>query len=180
MRKVMVLVRQPIDLGAIDVPGSRDRRVLVSEDPSAQPFAVVSLWIDSAEEWPVFAGCWAYEVIEHERWHDDTPSLSRWVFVRARARLGRIEFAERYAQHAELGRVHYPAICSYVQDIVQRSLTPGAPRFDGISELGYRDRVTMIEQAYDSPEGRAVMTADVDEFLDRAGSVAALGKVRTT
>jgi hypothetical protein len=175
LRKVMVLVREPIDLDSIDVRGARARRVLTAEDPAARPVAVVSFWVDDVRDVPAFAGCWAYEVVEHQRWAQAEPTLSRWVFLVRNPGVDGAEFAVRYARHAELARVHHPSICHYTQDVVQRSLTPGAPWFDGVSELGFWDREAMTERHYDSPEGQAVITADIDGFLDRSGSVAVLG-----
>jgi hypothetical protein len=175
LRKVMVLVREPADLDAIDVPGSRGRRVIAAEDPDARPVAVVSFWVDGVAELPAFDGCWAYEVVEHQRWDQAEPPLSRWVFLTRNPGLDAAGFVDRYAQHAELARVHHPSICRYTQDVVQRAITPGAPWFDGVSELGFWDRDAMIERHYDSPEGQAIITADIDGFLDRNGSVPVLG-----
>jgi hypothetical protein len=175
LRKVMVLVREPVELSAIDVAGARARRVLVAEDPTARPAAIVSFWVDDVAAVPAFDGCWSYEVAEHQRWAQADPTLSRWVFLVRNPAIEPNEFEARYARHAELARVHHPSICHYVQDVVQRALTPGAPRFDGVSELGFWDREAMHERHYDSPEGQAIITADIDGFLDRAGSVAVLG-----
>lgn len=175
MRKVMVLVKEPRELGAIDVPGSRGRRVITAEAADARPVAVVSFWADAVTEIPEFEGCWAYEVVEHDRWDQAEPPLSRWVFLTRNPAIDAAGFEARYARHAELARVHHPSICRYRQDVVQRALTPGAPWFDGVSELGFWDRDAMLERHYDSPEGQAIITADIDGFLDRAGSVAVLG-----
>jgi hypothetical protein len=175
LRKVMVLVREPVDLDVIDVPGSRQRQVLVAEDPDARPVAIVSFWVDDVVVLPPFEGCWAYEVVEHQRWDQADPPLSRWVFLTRNPALDTAGFEARYAHHATLARVHHPSICRYTQDVVQRAITPGAPWFDGVSELGFWDREAMVERHYDSPEGQAVITADIDGFLDREGSTAVLG-----
>ena len=50
------------------------------------------------------------------------------------------------------------------------------PWFDGMSELGFWDRERMLHGHYDSPEGKALMNADIAGFLDPARSVAVLGK----
>ena len=175
MRKVMVLVREPVRLSAIDVAGARGRRVLAAEVPDARPVAVVSFWVDRVDDVPAFDGCWVYEVTEHERWTDAEPTLSRWVFLVRNPELDRAGFEARYAHHATLARVHHPDICRYTQDVVQRALTPGAPWFDGVSELGLWDREAMQTRHYDSPEGQAIVTADIAGFLDPTGSVAVLG-----
>ena len=175
MRKVMVLVREPLDITAIDVAGARGRRVLEAEDPDATPVAIVSFWVHDVEDVPAYDGAWAYEVIEHERWTDAEPTLSRWVFLVRNPDLDRAGFEARYAYHATLARVHHPDICKYTQDVVQRVLTPGAPWFDGVSELGLWDREAMRTRHYDSPEGQAIVTADLAGFLDTTGSVAVLG-----
>lgn len=175
MRKIIVVVHEPADLTAIDVPGSRGRRVLAAEDPDARPVAMVSFWADPVAAVPSFAGTWVYEVVEHERWDQAEPPLSRWVLVTRSPAIDGETFEARYAHHAELARVHHPSICRYRQDVVRRALTEGAPWFDGVSELGFWDREAMVERHYDSPEGQALMTADVDGFLDRRGAVAVLG-----
>ena len=175
MRKIMVLVNEPSALGAVDVPGSRERRLVVAEDPDARPTAVVSFWVDDVAAVPDFDGCWAYEVVEHQRWDQVEPPLSRWVFLVRNPAIDGPGFEARYAHHAELARVHHPSIARYAQDVVQRVLTDGAPWFDGVSELGFWDREAMVERHYDSPEGQAIITADIDGFLDRTGSVAVLG-----
>jgi hypothetical protein len=180
VRKVMVLIREPCDVAAIDVPGARARHVLVAEDPVARPVAAVSFWVDGVDDRPlldVLAGidADAYEVTEHERWDDAEPTLSRWVFLVRRDGLERDDFSRRYEHHATLARVHQPAICRYVQDVVTRAITPGAAPFDGVSELGFWDRQRMVEQRYGSAEGEAVITADVDRFLERRRSVPVLG-----
>jgi hypothetical protein len=176
----MVLVREPCDLAAIDVPGARARRVLTAEDASARPAAVVSFWVDGVDDGPLLAALAgmeadAYEVTEHERWDDAEPTLSRWVFIVRGDGISRDDFVRRYEHHATLARVHHPSICRYVQDVITRAVTPGAAPFDGVSELGFWDREAMVERHYDSPEGRAVITADVDGFLDRRRSVPVLG-----
>ena len=175
MRKIMVLVNEPTDLDRIDVAGSRERRSIVAEDPEARPAAIVSFWVDDVTAVPLWTGSWTYEVIEHKRWDQAEPPLSRWVFLRRNPAIDGATFEERYAHHAELSRVHHPSICHYTQDVVQRALTPGAPWFDGVSELGFWDREAMVERHYDSPEGQAIVTADIAGFLDPRQSVAVLG-----
>jgi hypothetical protein len=183
VRKVMVLVREPCDVAAIDVPGARARRVLEAEDPSARPAAVVSFWVDGVDDAPLLDAlvgldAWAYEVTEHPRWDDAEPSLSRWVFIARRDGLDPTEFVTRYEHHATLARVHHPSICRYVQDVVTRIITPGSPAFDGVSELGFWDRETMVDHHYDSPEGKATITADIEAFMDPRRSRPVLGVQR--
>jgi hypothetical protein len=178
MRKIIVLVHEPQDLDRIDVPASRERRVVEAEDPDARPVAIVSFWVEDPTTVPAFPDAWAYEVVEHKRWDLVEPPLSRWVFVVRNPTLDADGFAERYAAHAELARVHHPSIGRYTQDVVQRVLTDGAPWFDGVSHLGFWDREAMVERHYDSPEGKELMQADIRGFLDPHGSVAVLGLER--
>ena len=53
-----------------------------------------------------------------------------------------------------------------MQNIVLRSLTPGAPTWDGIAELHFVQTSDFTERMYDSPAGRAIVRDDVVRFID--------------
>jgi hypothetical protein len=56
----------------------------------------------------------------------------------------------------------------YVQDVVLRALTPGAPDFDGFSELHFPTAADMRERFVDSPEGGRRIEQDVAKFVGSA------------
>jgi len=110
-----------------------------------------------------------YIVEERAQW-DDGPApagVTRISFVRRRPDLTRERFADHWTNvHAALARRHHPALWRYVQNVVVAPLTSGAPEIDGIAELGFRSIEDMSARMYDSPEGAAVIRADVDRFID--------------
>ena len=113
-----------------------------------------------------------YRVEERLQWDHalDGPApvgVTRISFVRRRPDLTRERFADHWTNvHAALARRHHPALWRYVQNVVVAPLTPDAPEIDGIAELGFRSIEEMSARMYDSPEGAAVIRADVDRFID--------------
>jgi uncharacterized protein (TIGR02118 family) len=110
-----------------------------------------------------------YIVEERPQWdHAVGPDgVTRISFVRRRPDLTRERFADHWTNvHAALARRHHPALWRYVQNVVVAPLTPDAPEIDGIAELGFRSIEDMWARMYDSPEGAAVIRADVDRFID--------------
>ena len=176
MPKLMVVVDDPSDAHDIDLPGRVRRRILTADEATARPHAIVSLWLDAIDDDAVRAlPGHAYEVDEQVIWDDAEPALERTVLNRRRADIDHATFVDRWAQHAVLARVHYPALCRYIQNVVLRAITPGAPESDGVSELGFWDREAMETRMYDSPEGRATMAADLATFLDTSRATRVLG-----
>jgi uncharacterized protein (TIGR02118 family) len=110
-----------------------------------------------------------YLVDERPQWDHVAPSegVTRISFVRRRPGLTREQFADHWTNvHSALARRHHPALCRYVQNVVVAPLTPGAPEIDGIAELGFRTIEDLAARMYDSPEGTAVIRADVRRFID--------------
>lgn len=77
-------------------------------------------------------------------------------------------FAEAWASHAALARVHHPMLWRYTQNVVVRPLIDGTPDVDGIAELTMRLRLDFTERMYDSAEGRRIIGEDTRRFIDRA------------
>ena len=110
-----------------------------------------------------------YHVEERPQWDHGPPAegVTRISFVRRRPDLTRRQFADHWTNvHSPLARRHHPALWRYVQNVVVAPLTPGAPEVDGIAELGFRSIEDMSARMYDSPEGAAIIRADVDRFID--------------
>jgi uncharacterized protein (TIGR02118 family) len=110
-----------------------------------------------------------YRVEERPQWDHGPPAegVTRISFVCRRPGLTRREFADHWTNvHAPLARRHHPALWRYVQNVVLAPVTPGAPEVDGIAELGFRSIEDMSARMYDSPEGAAIIRADVHRFID--------------
>ena len=110
-----------------------------------------------------------YRVEERPQWDDGLPAdgVTRISFVRRRPGLTRRQFADHWTNvHAPLARRHHPALCRYVQNVVVEPVTLGAAEVDGIAELGFRSIEDMTARMYDSPEGAAIIRADVHRFID--------------
>ena len=79
----------------------------------------------------------------------------------------RDEFAAHWTdRHGPIAERHHPGIARYVQNIVRRTLTPGAPEWDGIAELHFVQTSDFTERMYDSPAGRDIVREDVLRFID--------------
>jgi uncharacterized protein (TIGR02118 family) len=111
-----------------------------------------------------------YHVEERLQWDDGPPpaTVTRISFVHRRAGLTRQQFADHWSTvHAPLARRHHPGVARYVQNVVIAPLTPDTPDIDGIAELGFRSMDDLSTRMYDSPEGMAIIRADVEQFIDR-------------
>lgn len=96
-----------------------------------------------------------------------SPGVKRISFLRRIKTLSRQQFGDHWTEaHAPLARRHHPGLWRYVQNVVERPLTPGALDIDGIAELSFRTVEDMRERMYDSPEGRRTIAADVRRFID--------------
>ncbi len=108
-----------------------------------------------------------WDLLPAQRSHGATPGVKRLSFVRRVPSLSRSQFASHWIDvHAPLARVHHPAICRYVQNVVMDALTPDAPEVDGIAELHFRTYDDLLNRMYDSDDGRARVQADVRSFID--------------
>jgi uncharacterized protein (TIGR02118 family) len=127
---------------------------------------VAHLDVDALTDGRVATG---YRVDERPQWDHGPPAegVTRISFVCRRPGLTRREFADHWTNvHAPLARRHHPALWRYVQNVVLAPVTPGAPEVDGIAELGFRSIEDMSSRMYDSPEGAAIIRADVHRFID--------------
>src|SRR5690606_7235901 len=121
------------------------------------------------------APCEVYEVEERLIWdrHGEWPvgraavGFNRVALVPRAASVTHDEFAAHWTdRHGPIAKKHHPGIARYVQNIVRRSLTVGAPSWDGIAELHFVRTTDLTERMYDSPEGRAIVRDDVLKFID--------------
>jgi uncharacterized protein (TIGR02118 family) len=119
--------------------------------------------------------CEVYEVEERLMWdrHGEWPLGARAVGFNRVALVPRLpsvshdEFATHWTdRHGPIAERHHPGIARYVQNIVLRTLTAGAPDWDGIAELHFVRTTDFTERMYDSPEGRDIVREDVLRFID--------------
>jgi len=79
------------------------------------------------------------------------------------------EFARHWQEvHGPLALLHHVGLSKYVQDVTVAPLTPGAPEFDGFSELHFPTARDMRERFIDSPEGARRISQDVAKFVASA------------
>lgn len=143
------------------------RRLVVADPGGANGIEAVA-WLDDEPEW-VGGGADAYAVKVHHQWDRlaGPAEVTRLVFVRRSSSLSHDEFVEHWTTvHTPLARAHHPGLGRYVQHVITEALTPDAPAFDGVAELGFATRADLQDRMYDSDEGRAAVSADVRTFLD--------------
>jgi uncharacterized protein (TIGR02118 family) len=153
-------------------------------EPPEQPDTVggvACVWLDGEEpgepeRWFPHARVDAYRVdervqIDYERgWPDGqvSPGVHRLVFLRRAPTLTRAQMAAHWSdRHTPLVRRHHPGFWQYVQNVVVEPVTADAPEVDGVAEMHFRSAADLRERFYDSDEGRAIIAADVELFLDR-------------
>ena len=159
-------------LGA-DVSIGALKLVLVTHD-STDATRVRFAWVDDGSDIDLDAlahgaRVTGYVVEERLQWDHGLPrsAVTRISFVRRRSGLTREQFADHWStEHAPLARRHHPALWRYVQNVVIEPLTPDTPEVDGIAELGFRTIDDLSTRMYDSPEGMAIIRADVLRFID--------------
>lgn len=178
---VVVAVHGPVDDGVPAVPGLLGWSVLRAHraEPPTQPAGIAAVVTarlrddvtpDPASWFP--GPIDAYRVDERVVIAGIEPTATPYVvqcsFVRRRAELTRAEFAAHWHDvHAPLVPVHHPGVARYVQHVVVEPLSEDAPEVDGIAQLGFATAHDYHERYYDSPEGRALVGADVARFIDR-------------
>src|SRR5262249_4071582 len=126
-----------------------------ASEPAEHPpdlTAVVMVWCDDAPTSAELASWFtpridAYLVDERIRipegqtWPDgvESPGVGRLSSARALPGLSRDEMAQHWGtSHWPIARVHHPALCRYIQNVVVDAVTPDAPALDGIAELRFR------------------------------------------
>lgn len=97
-----------------------------------------------------------------------SPGVKAIYLVRRAAGLSSREAAERWRKHAPLAVKHHAGMSKYVQNGVIASLTPGAPRVDGVAVLHFPTLEDLRQRMYDSEAGRAAITADAATLVSEA------------
>ena len=176
--KIVVAVHGAVPDRVPDVPGLLAYTVLRPhpDEPPTQPDGiggVVLAWLPvdatpTPDAW-FDAPVHAYRVDERVQIDGEvTPYVVQCSFVRRHPALTRDQFAAHWHDvHAPLVPHHHPGVARYVQNVVVEPLTSDTPEVDGIAQLSFRTAHDFHERYYDSPEGRALVGADVARFIDR-------------
>jgi len=150
--------------------------------------AVLEIWCAAPEDYAhveslhagaraLVARAFAYhvrEVVQKEyarTWPagERSPGIKGIYAVIRSAKLTPAEFERHWRQmHGPLALTHHVGLSKYVQDVVLRPLTPGAPAFDGFSELHFPTSRDLRERFVDSPEGGRRIEQDVAKFVASA------------
>jgi uncharacterized protein (TIGR02118 family) len=114
-----------------------------------------------------------FHVIDRARtWADGeyAPGLKYVSFVRRAEALSHQQFVRHWAEvHAPLARTHHIGLAGYTQNVVRSTYTPGGAGIDGVAELQFATRADFDDRFYDSDEGKAIIRADVAQFIGRSG-----------
>jgi EthD domain len=70
--------------------------------------------------------------------------------------------------HSRIHVASSPGTCHYEQLAIDRSVTPGAPDWDGIGLLSFESASEYTERLFGSLQDRDAIFADIDRFLDLA------------
>ena len=158
-------------------------------DPETTPppeyDAVIETWHDSpgrpaalaplrARIEPISSRAFSYEVSEIVQKSaartgslgERSPGIKGIYPVTRRAGMTTDAFARHWRDvHGPLALRHHVGMSSYVQNVVQAPLTPGAPACDGISELHFPTARDMRERFIDSAQGARRIADDVASFV---------------
>ena len=142
--------------------------------------AADALWLEGAADLAALTAGEAlqaaYRVVEHVQRDapctgadsERTPGIKLLYLIHRAEGLSRAQFAVHWLhRHGPLALEHHPGMCRYVQNPVLQALTPDAPPLDGIAELHFATEQDLQQRLYDSPEGRALIGADVARFIAR-------------
>jgi uncharacterized protein (TIGR02118 family) len=123
---------------------------------------------------PIASRCFSYQVSEivqkagTRTWPlgQRSPGIKGIYPVTRRAGMTSDAFTRHWREvHGPLALRHHVGLSKYVQNVVERPITPGAPACDGISELHFPTARDMRERFIDSPQGGRHIADDVSRFV---------------
>ena len=121
-------------------------------------------------------------IVWERTWSDgtDAPGVKMVSFMRRAEGLSHEQFVRHWTEnHTPLAQRHHVGLWNYTQNVVRRPFTPGGAEIDGVAELHFRSRDAYEHEFFDSDAGRAVIMADVAQFMARPGRESALMRERT-
>ncbi len=71
--------------------------------------------------------------------------------------------------HGPIARTHHVGLADYTQNVARAAYTPGGAGIDGVAELRFRTRADFEDRFYDSDAGKAIIRADVKQFIGASG-----------
>lgn len=99
-----------------------------------------------------------------------SPGVKLVCPVRRRDGMTHDEFVEHWlTRHVPLALKHHPGLSRYVTNVVEGALSEDAPPWDGIGELHFPSLDAFETGLFDSPEGAALIRADVERFIGTTG-----------
>jgi uncharacterized protein (TIGR02118 family) len=114
-----------------------------------------------------------HRVITRDRtWPDGefAPGIKYVSFVRRLESLSHQQFVRHWAEvHGPIAQEHHAGLAGYTQNVVRSTYTPGGAGIDGVADLQFATRADFEDRFYDSDEGKAVIRADVAQFIGRSG-----------
>jgi len=82
--------------------------------------------------------------------------------LRRRPELTHAQFVEHWQTvHVPLALIHHPHMTRYVTDIVDVTLTPDAPEWDGFAEI----TLDPTQPLFGSPDGERIVRDDISRFI---------------
>lgn len=98
---------------------------------------------------------------------EQSPVFKIFFPVRRSPKISHEQFVDHWMQsHVPLALKHHPGMRFYATNDVTSSLTRGAPEMDGVSVLHFLSAGEFQERMFDSPEGQAIIGADIVKFIN--------------
>jgi uncharacterized protein (TIGR02118 family) len=95
-----------------------------------------------------------------------TPGIKLLCPVRRAPELTHAAFVEHWlTRHVPLALEHHPHLVRYVTNVVDQSLSDGAPEWDGFAELCFAAPADARERMFGTPEGERIVRADIARFI---------------
>jgi len=118
-------------------------------------------------------GAHAYATTEHvqkagpeRQLGQRTVGVKMFCPLRRRPGMTHAQFADHWlTTHVPLALAHHPHLVRYVTNVVDQTLSDGAPAWDGFAELSFANPADARERMFGSPEGERIVRADIARFI---------------
>jgi uncharacterized protein (TIGR02118 family) len=100
-----------------------------------------------------------------------TPGVKLYCPLTRRAGMSHVQFVDHWlTRHVPLALRHHPGLTRYVNNVVDQSLSPDAPAWDGFAELHLATSGDWHNGLFDSPAGERIVRDDIVRFIGRTGA----------